>query len=115
MANISSEKHSRHAATSELALERVSICQCVAYGSCKPRINVHACLLGRWLRYVSLSRVIGQFDDRPAGRRTADYDFTLPADRIAQMPAERRDQSRLMLIDRARGTIVHRRFTEVVD
>ena len=47
--------------------------------------------------------------------RTADYDFVLPADRIAQVPAERRDQSRLMVVDRARGTISHRRFTDVAE
>ena len=50
-----------------------------------------------------------------AGARTADYDFVLPADRIAQVPADRRDQSRLMLIDRASGTIDHRRFADIVE
>ncbi|HEX5071730.1 MAG TPA: tRNA preQ1(34) S-adenosylmethionine ribosyltransferase-isomerase QueA [Gemmatimonadaceae bacterium] len=49
------------------------------------------------------------------GSRTADYDFALPADRIAQMPADRRDRSRLMVVDRARGSIEHRRFADIVD
>jgi S-adenosylmethionine:tRNA ribosyltransferase-isomerase len=49
------------------------------------------------------------------GTRTADYDFTLPADRIAQAPADRRDQSRLMVIDRSTGSIEHRRFADIVE
>jgi S-adenosylmethionine:tRNA ribosyltransferase-isomerase len=47
------------------------------------------------------------------GRRTSDYDFDLPADRIAQRPAERRDASRLMVVDRGSGTIEHRVFADV--
>jgi S-adenosylmethionine:tRNA ribosyltransferase-isomerase len=45
--------------------------------------------------------------------RTSDYDFTLPADRIAQMPAEPRDASRLMILDRATGAIAHRTFRDL--
>ncbi len=49
----------------------------------------------------------------PAGLLTADYDFQLPPELIAQTPLERRDASRLMVIDRATATIAHRRFTEL--
>jgi S-adenosylmethionine:tRNA ribosyltransferase-isomerase len=49
------------------------------------------------------------------GTRTADYDFILPADRIAQVPADRRDQSRLMVVNRASGSIEHRRFAHIVE
>ncbi len=47
------------------------------------------------------------------GLRTADYDFTLPEDRIAQVPAARRDESRLMVVHRADGRIEHRRFRDL--
>ena len=49
------------------------------------------------------------------GARTADYDFELPAERIAQAPAARRDESRLMVVDRAAGTIAHRVFRDLVN
>ena len=48
-----------------------------------------------------------------SGARTADYEFDLPRDRIAQTPKERRDQSRLMVVDRTTGTIRHLRFADV--
>jgi S-adenosylmethionine:tRNA ribosyltransferase-isomerase len=49
----------------------------------------------------------------PNGLLTSDYDFALPLDRIAQSPAARRDESRLMVVDRPRGTIAHHRFNEL--
>jgi len=42
-----------------------------------------------------------------------DFDFELPAGLIAQHPAERRDQARLMVVHRASGRIEHARFAEV--
>ena len=47
------------------------------------------------------------------GLLTADYDFDLPPELIAQAPLARRDASRLMVIDRAAGTIAHRVFTDL--
>jgi S-adenosylmethionine:tRNA ribosyltransferase-isomerase len=49
----------------------------------------------------------------PGGLRTSDYDFALPAHRIAQAPAQRRDDSRLMVVDRTSGGIEHRRFRDL--
>lgn len=49
----------------------------------------------------------------PRGLTTSDYDFALPLDRIAQKPAPRRDESRLMVVDRAAGTIAHHVFKEL--
>ena len=47
------------------------------------------------------------------GRSTADYDFALPPDLIAQHPAPRREESRLMVVHRVSGQIEHRRFTDL--
>jgi S-adenosylmethionine:tRNA ribosyltransferase-isomerase len=51
----------------------------------------------------------------PLGLRTADYDFDLPHDLIAQSPLAQRDASRLMVVNRVAGTIEHRRFTDLPD
>ena len=44
---------------------------------------------------------------------TALFDYDLPADRIAAVPANRRDASRLMVVDRATGAVQHRVFREL--
>ncbi len=41
------------------------------------------------------------------------YDYYLPAENIAQHPADKRDNSRLLVLDRADSTIRHRRFTDI--
>jgi S-adenosylmethionine:tRNA ribosyltransferase-isomerase len=43
----------------------------------------------------------------------ADFDFDLPDDRIARFPAERRDDSRLLVLDRTTGTRTHARFADL--
>ncbi len=45
--------------------------------------------------------------------RVHDYDFALPAELIAQRPAARREEARLLVLDRAEQTIVHRRFIDL--
>lgn len=47
--------------------------------------------------------------------KLADFDYILPQELIAQAPAERRDQSRLLVLDRVTGRIEHRRFFEIID
>ena len=44
---------------------------------------------------------------------TSDFDFHLPPEQIAQQPLARRDDSRLMVVVRARGTIEHRHFRDL--
>ncbi|MDY6836418.1 MAG: tRNA preQ1(34) S-adenosylmethionine ribosyltransferase-isomerase QueA [Thermodesulfobacteriota bacterium] len=44
----------------------------------------------------------------------SDYDYTLPEHLIAQAPAHFRDQSRLMALARADGSISHHRFLDLV-
>ena len=44
--------------------------------------------------------------------RTDDFDFPLPEELIASRPLERREDSRMMVVDRARGTVEHRAFRE---
>ena len=45
--------------------------------------------------------------------QTADFDFALPPELIAQYPAPRRDESRLLVLHRANGRIEHRKFPDV--
>jgi len=45
--------------------------------------------------------------------RTAELDYELPQELIAQHPLERRDRSRLLVHDRASGHTRHRRFDEL--
>lgn len=49
------------------------------------------------------------------GTRTADFDYDLPPDRIARYPSEVRDASRLLVLERATGTLRHRQFADIVD
>ncbi len=44
--------------------------------------------------------------------KVSEFDYDLPPGLIAQQPLPRRDDSRLMVIDRRAGTIAHRRFAE---
>ena len=47
--------------------------------------------------------------------RTDDFDYHLPPELIAQTPAEPRDSSRLLLLDRATGRVEHRQFRDILD
>lgn len=43
------------------------------------------------------------------------FKFDLPQELLAEYPAENRDESRLMVLDRAKGTIEHKMFKDVLD
>ena len=47
--------------------------------------------------------------------RTADFDYNLPEELIAQTPVEPRDHSRLMVVHRGDGTREHKHFYDMID
>ena len=47
--------------------------------------------------------------------RTADFDFKLPPELIAQHPALKRDASRLLVLHRTENRVDHRRFPDLLD
>jgi S-adenosylmethionine:tRNA ribosyltransferase-isomerase len=47
--------------------------------------------------------------------RTSELDYELPPELIAHHPADRRDESRLLVYERASGVVRHRRFRELPD
>lgn len=47
--------------------------------------------------------------------KTSDYFYELPPELIAQTPLERRDSSRLLVLDRADGEIEHKHFYDIVN
>ncbi len=51
----------------------------------------------------------------PTGLLTSDFDYELPEELIAQTPAERRDSSRLMVLDRSKDAPEHHVFSEIID
>lgn len=44
-----------------------------------------------------------------------DFDYYLPEELIAQVPLEKRDSSRLMVLDKNTGAVEHRHFTDILD
>lgn len=47
--------------------------------------------------------------------KTADFDYDLPPERIAQTPIEPRDASRLLVVERSSGALHHRHFSDIGD
>ncbi len=47
--------------------------------------------------------------------RTDEFDYPLPPELIAQSPAPKRDQSRLLVLPRLSGQIAHRRFPDLLE
>jgi S-adenosylmethionine:tRNA ribosyltransferase-isomerase len=55
----------------------------------------------------------GELLDIPADYRLSAYDFELPDEYIAPQPAQYRDASRLLLIDRKKGTLSDKTFADL--
>ena len=64
----------------------------------------HLSMLARSLIPVTLARM-----------RTDLFDYSLPEDRIAQEPANPRDSSRLLVLDRETGETKHLHFSDIMD
>ncbi|HNZ36208.1 MAG TPA: tRNA preQ1(34) S-adenosylmethionine ribosyltransferase-isomerase QueA [Candidatus Marinimicrobia bacterium] len=47
--------------------------------------------------------------------RLSDFDYNVPEELIAKYPVSKRDHSRLMVIDRKKQTITHKRFYNIID
>lgn len=47
--------------------------------------------------------------------KLSQYKYNLPEDLIAKYPADKRDESKLMVVDRKTGTIEHKVFREIID
>lgn len=47
--------------------------------------------------------------------KVTDFDFYLPEELIAQCPLEKRDEARLMLLDKNTGEIEHKIFKDIID
>jgi len=47
--------------------------------------------------------------------RTADFDFALPPELIAQQPVPKRDESRLLVLSRGDGHFEHRKFRDLLE
>ena len=47
--------------------------------------------------------------------KTIDFDYYLPKELIAQVPLKDRDQSRLLVLNKSTGELLHKVFTDVVD
>ena len=47
--------------------------------------------------------------------KVTEFNYELPEELIAQTPIEKRDESRLMILDRERQTIEHKTFRDIID
>ena len=47
--------------------------------------------------------------------KLSEFDYYLPEELIAQTPIEKRDESRLMVLDKNTGKIEHKVFKDIID
>ena len=45
----------------------------------------------------------------------SEYDYNLPEELIAQMPADKRENSKMMVLNRKDRTIFHKHFYDITD
>lgn len=55
----------------------------------------------------------GLFEHGRSGMVLDDYDYPLPEELIARYPLARRDQSRMLVLDRVSGEVIHARFLDL--
>ena len=51
----------------------------------------------------------------PTDLKTSDFYYDLPEERIAQHPMEKRDHSRLLVVNRKSGELSHKHFYDIID
>ena len=47
--------------------------------------------------------------------KLSDFDFYLPEKLIAQHPADKRDESKLLILHKSTGEIEHKHFYDIID
>ena len=47
--------------------------------------------------------------------KLSQFNFELPEERLTEYPADHRDESRLMVLDRKKETIEHKTFKDVIN
>ena len=47
--------------------------------------------------------------------KVEDFDYYLPEELIAQTPLVKRDESRLLVLDKETGEVEHKRFYDIID
>ena len=47
--------------------------------------------------------------------KVTEFEYELPEELIAQTPIEKRDESRLMVLNRKNNTIEHKTFKDIID
>ena len=47
--------------------------------------------------------------------KVSDFNYNLPEELIAQVPLQKRDESKLMVLDKENKTIEHKVFKDIID
>jgi S-adenosylmethionine:tRNA ribosyltransferase-isomerase len=68
-----------------------------------------------WLFKVYYGKIQGLIDKKETIMKVSDYSYYLPEELIAQTPLEKRDNSRLLVLDKATGDIKHEIFSNIIE